>query len=187
MRLLRFAQGSGWLWAVGTQLKLRVREYHLKVTLDNGAERVHKWTVLGWDGMQPVKVLVWVVLQDERGSYGITACRIDGSSPTVPHLTTGSACVAVGDAPRVVDGVEALEQLGQGMARAFQVVNLSSMYNMVPTWRETFREYIPEVMKEAVFGSGNQLAALRQLARAEIAARTAQRGPTEHDGEVWMR
>src|SRR6266542_4164464 len=160
LALRRKVYDSQPLWCVGMVLRIRVSNF---VLYPDSPQRRWSWSVPGWEDKKPVVALVWVPLQVD-GSYAVTTVYADETAPVLPHMTTAAACVAPGDAPERIRSVEELQQLRDGIMRAFRTVNLSSLYNSIYAWRERFKDYVPAEIEKAVFGSPPVVDALLAMA-----------------------
>ena len=185
LALRRKVYDSQPLWCVGMVLRIRVSNF---VLYPDSPQRRWSWSVPGWEDKKPVVALVWVPLQVD-GSYAVTTVYADETAPVLPHMTTAAACVAPGDAPERIRSVEELQQLRDGIMRAFRTVNLSSLYNSIYAWRERFKDYVPAEIEKAVFGSPPVVDALLAMAeegrklRAAAARQAAATAPRRPDVE----
>lgn len=100
-------------------------------------------------GARPFTVALWLPLASDF-SYSISELRtVDPFS--LPHVDTGSACLALGDAPKKIDTERHYRQLTSSLERALSGIKLDDLYDrQISRWPPRLRAAIPPEVRAVV-------------------------------------
>lgn len=112
-----------------------------------------------WNALNavPVYAKIWIAFSSTFSEILWRVCAT--YEGYLPHMSPESACIEVGDNHRVSfemlsDSREAARVLfsaTQAIQRAFETVNLASLYSSVDLWDERFLPFLPSAFRESLF------------------------------------
>lgn len=152
---------DGSYWNVEMRLKCEVKEIRFLI---------QRWeAILFWNPLIPLevgrlgperffnqegnKLSVWLRLSP--GALHLDNVRVKSGHPTVTHISTSKACMALQGLPRVVDSIEGLMSLEASLSRGMRVVNLNSpldttIHNYLPAFRDQLPEVVTKLLRHAI-------------------------------------
>ena len=146
-------------WAVGFTCRLRILRWtYGEASWEAPVNMQRKWKTY----------LIWVPVTAD-GSYAITSMRHDQSCPCHPHMNTAGACISLGDAPSKLT-YRTIGRLIEGVPRAFDTINLASLYNDYSSWIDAWGGYAPTDLRRAM-ESNNPGRRVQELADRQLAER----------------
>jgi hypothetical protein len=123
---------------------------------------------LEWDavpGGSPTQVWYWLKLNPTLASYDIGHSYIDRGTPALPHAGHGGFCVAPDGMPPSVRNWDGVIDITARIARAFRVVNLSSLLHTDAVGQPPTRAFRPAGVRQYLEGGfegpGHQLPGVR--------------------------
>jgi hypothetical protein len=77
------------------------------------------------------------------GSYNVSQLHIISGARSLPHVTTSSACLSLGDGPPKITNETSYRELLSSITRAMSVINLDNLYTAKNEWPKDIYRALP--------------------------------------------
>ncbi len=182
LRQMKVVGGDdGWLW-VEQRFNYLVTKWIIPDYNIPAVGRVRERHVsLEWDALVPARPTVdviryWLRVNPALGTYDVSHSYIDSECPQLPHAGHNSFCVQPDGMPARCTSLDDVRGITAKIARAFKVVNLSSLLNSVDYEAPT-RQYCPPGIR--AYRQGNLEGPVHQAPGVRIVER-------DRPVEIWQ-
>jgi len=181
-------------WCVGLNFNFYITKFEARLIEANPAypanlraprNLIHKksWNAqrTGTVTIPKVPVLMWLPLAS-NGNYHINALFMDISSPELPHVSHGSACMSLSTTITAATSVRQLEELRDRIAFVLQTVEIYSLYVPASAWDERICKFCPPALLEHLKHGWDRRRAEIMALPADAESRT---DTNAADSETW--